>query len=801
MAVLADRRIVLVWRSQGADGNGRGIQGQVFAADGSPIGIEFTVNTATLGDQNEPGIQALTGGGFVVYWTETNAANGDGSSSSIKAQLYGADGSRIGAEFVANTIVANPQQNPNAAALPGGGFILTWSDGNGFGDVAAQFFSAAGEKIGSQFLVNTSVDGAQFRPSIAVLDDGRFVITWMDFDIRAQMFEADGTKVGPELLVNQVASFDQQIPVITALAGGGFVIAWEDNSSSGATGGPEIKARIYGSGGAPIGDEFQVNTETYGSQYGVFVAALANGGFAVTWTDTSRLGGDASGNSVKLQLFDAFGNRVGSESLVTAVTGGDQYATGIAADGNDIIVAWADLSGRGGDASGSSIKFSRLVASPATEGPDLLAGTERDDTIHGLGGDDRIDGGGGSDILYGGPGNDLLIGGDGDDLLDLTGGGSDEAHGGAGNDGFYFGATYDAFDVADGGAGDDQIGLQGSYAALQLSAFNLGGIETIALLTGLDYRFAEPIGQANQYALSVAAGTLSWGQRLTINGGGLEAIEHFTFDGRQEANGHFRIFGGLGTERLTGGQQSDGFFFGEDRFSAAERIDGVAGSDDQLALFGDYQTRIVFEADTIRNIDTIVFISGRDPRYAAYADYFVYNIQVHDANLAAGATMTVTGAGLFLFESMIFDGSRETDGSFRIIGGGGDDQLSGGAQADVIYGGHGGDVIRGGGGADRFIYLAGDDSHNTRRDVLVGFDSGDVIDLSAIDADPATAGNQAFHWAAGSVFTGSAGEALLVQSGSEWLLQIDLDGVHGFDFILGINPADGYVPTQGDVIL
>jgi Ca2+-binding RTX toxin-like protein len=83
--------------------------------------------------------------------------------------------------------------------------------------------------------------------------------------------------------------------------------------------------------------------------------------------------------------------------------------------------------------------------------------------------------------------------------------------------------------------------------------------------------------------------------------------------------------------------------------------------------------------------------------------------QLNDANLAAGATMTVTGAGLFLFESMIFDGSRETDGSFRMIGGG-DDQLSGGALADLIYGGHGGDVISGGGGADRFIYLAGDDS-------------------------------------------------------------------------------------------
>jgi hypothetical protein len=83
----------------------------------------------------------------------------------------------------------------------------------------------------------------------------------------------------------------------------------------------------------------------------------------------------------------------------------------------------------------------------------------------------------------------------------------------------------------------------------------------------------------------------------------------------------------------------------------------------------------------------------------------------------------------------------------------------------------------------------------------MGFDSDDVIDLSGIDADPGTAGDQAFHWAPGAFFTGSAGEAMLVQSGSEWLLQIDLDGVHGFDFILAINPANGYALMQWDVIL
>jgi Ca2+-binding RTX toxin-like protein len=799
-AVLADGRIVLVWRDQVADGSGTGIRGRIFAADGVTAGDEFAVNAASAGDQIEPGVIALTGGGFLAFWTETNVANGDGSGRSIKAQIYNAAGAQVGTEFVANAGTAGNQSNPAGAALPGGGFVLAWTDVTNSGDVAAQRFDAAGTRIGEQILVNTTLANAQYRPAVAALADGRFVVAWTDMDIRAQLFAADGSKLGAELLVSQVNQSEQSNPTIAALAGGGFVIAWEDNSSSGATGGPEVKARLFDRDGAASGGEVQVNVETDGSQYGAFVAALAGGGFAVSWTDTSRLGGDASGNSVKLRLFDAAANALGGEQLVTAVTTGNQFATSLVNAGDDLIIAWADLSGVGGDASGSAIKYSRLVRRPGTEGADVLAGTEGGDTIDGLAGDDRIDGGGGDDILRGGDGDDLLSGGEGHDQLDLAGAGDDQALGGAGNDGFYFGSELGSLDSADGGPGDDQLALQGHYAGFGLSPVRLAGVETIALLSGADTRFGDLAGARYQYALSTQTGLLAGGATLTVNGNGLASDESFTFDGRAESAGSFRFFGGLGVERLTGGSQSDGFFFGAGRFSGAERIDGLAGEDDQLALFGSFGT-IVFAAETMRNVDTVVLISGRDPRYATFADYFHYDLQLHDANLAAGATLTVTANGLFLFESATVDGSRETDGSFRLIGGGGDDRLSGGALADVLVGGVGADAMAGGGGADRFIYLTGEDSYATRKDVLSGFEAGDVIDLRAIDADPVAAGDQAFHWAAGSVFTGSVGETLLVQVGGEWQLQIDLDGRNGLDFVLLIQGANGYAPLHGDVLL
>ena len=51
------------------------------------------VNTTTLGDQFQPSVAALAGGGYVVAWT-----SGTGSSSAVYCQIYDAGGSKVGGE-------------------------------------------------------------------------------------------------------------------------------------------------------------------------------------------------------------------------------------------------------------------------------------------------------------------------------------------------------------------------------------------------------------------------------------------------------------------------------------------------------------------------------------------------------------------------------------------------------------------------------------------------------------------------------------------------------------------------------
>lgn len=78
-----------------------------------------------------------------------------------------------------------------------------------------------------------------------------------------------------------------------------------------------------------------------------------------------------------------------------------------------------------------------------------------------------------------------------------------------------------------------------------------------------------------------------------------------------------------------------------------------------------------------------------------------------------------------------------------IYGGSGDDVLFGNPMGDTLVGGFGADTITGGIGADNFVYQSVNDGRDSIMDLARGLDR---IDLSAIDANAASAGDQAFLW-------------------------------------------------------
>jgi hypothetical protein len=106
------------------------------------------------------------------------------------------------------------------------------------------------------------------------------------------------------------------------------------------------------------GDGLLVNTPTPLSNETLSrVVGLANGGFAVVWEE-SDTPGDGDGFSINMQLFDAFGNKLGAERVANTTTLDDQLAPTmtVLTDGS-FVVAWTDHSGADTD-----IRFRRFAA-------------------------------------------------------------------------------------------------------------------------------------------------------------------------------------------------------------------------------------------------------------------------------------------------------------------------------------------------------------------------------------------------------------------------------------------------------
>ncbi len=74
-----------VWTSNGQDGSGTGVYGQLLNQDGSPSGSEFRVNTLTVGNQLGGTVVSDGGGRFLGLWTSFGSL---ASGFDISAQLY-----------------------------------------------------------------------------------------------------------------------------------------------------------------------------------------------------------------------------------------------------------------------------------------------------------------------------------------------------------------------------------------------------------------------------------------------------------------------------------------------------------------------------------------------------------------------------------------------------------------------------------------------------------------------------------------------------------------------------------------
>lgn len=150
-------------------------------------------------------------------------------------------------------------------------------------------------------------------------------------------------------------------------------------------------------------------------------------------------------------------------------------------------------------------------------------------------------------------------------------------------------------------------------------------------------------------------------------------------------------------------------------------------------------------------------------------------------NIVVGGDMDniIKGAG----GKDVLDGGKGHD---LVDGGIGDDVLVGGEGNDILAGGGGNDSLTGGAGADIFAF-----GNDPGIDWILDYEKGDVIDLSAMDANTALAGLQTFTFV-GSKWLSKPGDlgVYLDTKNNRTNIQMDVngDGKHDLDiYIKGLH--------------
>ena len=203
VAVAPDGRFVIAWESFMQDGAGEGIYAKAFAADSWVERHEFQANTWVTRNQATPSVAMEPDGSFVIVW-KSEGQDGDGWG--VFGREFGTIGTLDGEEFQANSVTRNNQTHPLVALAPGGRRVVAWSsmltDGSGYG-VYGRRLASEGTPSGAEFHPNTFTTDDQWVSALAMRPDGSFIVVWSSYEmdgsgagIFSQRYSPSGSALG-----------------------------------------------------------------------------------------------------------------------------------------------------------------------------------------------------------------------------------------------------------------------------------------------------------------------------------------------------------------------------------------------------------------------------------------------------------------------------------------------------------------------------------------------------------------------------------------------------------------------------
>jgi len=349
---LNNGKFVVVWQQSG------NIYGQRYDAAGLPIDDDFRINTYTTASQEYPAVSGLNDGGFVVVWQ--SGVNSD----AIRGQRYNAVGSPVDNEFQVNIGTGYSHRRASVSSLNDGGFVVVWVN-EAYANIYGQCYDAVGLPIDNDFRINTYLAGSQENPSVSGLNDGGFVVAWSgegqgdDYGIYGQRYNSTGFPVSGEFRINNYTPHFQMFPSVTGLSDKGFVVVWMTEIQDGHNYG--IYGRVYNTEGNPLTSEFQVNTYTTSPQRYPSVSSVSGDRFVVAWESENQ---DGSLYGIFGQCYEATGLPLSNEFQINTYTTSYQWypSTSGLNDGRFVVV-WQSF-GQDGDDDGIYGRIFTLNESP-----------------------------------------------------------------------------------------------------------------------------------------------------------------------------------------------------------------------------------------------------------------------------------------------------------------------------------------------------------------------------------------------------------------------------------------------------
>jgi Ca2+-binding RTX toxin-like protein len=770
IAVLPDGTALVAWvRQVGQWSTEAEIYARWIGPDGTPVGADFLVNTTTTEFQWRP-VAAVTAEGKVfLAWESGDGGDGDGMG--LRGVVLDPLDQTPGSDFLINPVAVGSgiyagqcnQSQVSLSALSDGRVFALWtsydgSDGDGYA-ILGRYFGGDGTALGDDFVVNSSALGGQYEPQATELSDGRILVTYSSTDdadgtpgnIRARIIGTNGAFSGNDFVLNSTPGGYQSYVDVTALSNGTALVTWfssgvftPDPSGGNPTFAPgEVRARIIGADGLPLGPDFQVNSTDLSASYTKpVVTTLIDGRALVVWYSGDA--GDGDWGCLRGRLIASDGQLIESDFVINTTDLNNQCSPAAEAlpDGR-ILVTWTSDDGVGTGAQIRGIYINPIIGH---DGSDVLQGTSGQDMLMGLAGDDSVDGGLGDDQLMGGAGNDLLTGAMGNDVMD----------GGTGSDRAYFTGT-----------GAATVNL--SLTIAQTTGYGTDTIVNVEHVTsGSGNDQLTGSDQNNNLVSGAGNDTLSGGLGIDTLDGGI---------------GNDWLDGGVGSDSMSGGANDDTYVVdsstdvvveltsaGTDLVRSSADTFTLAGNVENLTLTGSSATNgsgnglnnvltgnsgnntLMGDAgnDTLNGgigADTLMGGSGNDT-YVTDGGDMISEAASAGTDTVQSSVTTTLAANL---ENLTLTGSSAVNGS----GNGLNNTITGNTAANTLIGGAGMDTLIGGAGRDSFVFNTVSDTGTTANasDVITDFVRGqDKINLSAIDAFAASASNEAFIWRGTAAF-------------------------------------------------